>query len=90
MDKTLSRICWYAVSSAFANGSGEAAGYPDQTSQPSGYEPRRQSDDIGDCVDYSALAKKVQAHAETSARFTVEALANDLQGYVWSKRGYKK
>ena len=37
-----------------------------------------QSDNITDCVDYSALAKKVQAHAETSARFTVEALANDL------------
>ncbi len=36
------------------------------------------SDDLADCVDYRALAKKVQMHAETSARFTVEALANDL------------
>ncbi len=35
-------------------------------------------DDIADSVDYSALAKKVQSHAETSARLTVEALANDL------------
>lgn len=37
-----------------------------------------ESDDIKDCVDYSALAKKIQAHAETAARMTVEALANDL------------
>jgi len=37
-----------------------------------------ESDDLADCVDYRALAKKVQAHAETAARFTVEALANDL------------
>jgi len=37
-----------------------------------------QTDNLADCVDYSALAKRVQAHAETSARFTVEALANDL------------
>ena len=29
-------------------------------------------------MDYSALAKKVQIHAETAARLTVEALANDL------------
>lgn len=37
-----------------------------------------ETDDINDCVDYSALAKKVQTHAETAARLTVEALANDL------------
>jgi FolB domain-containing protein len=37
-----------------------------------------ESDDINDCVDYSALAKKIQSHAETAARLTVEALANDL------------
>ena len=36
------------------------------------------SDDIKDSVDYSTLAKKLQAHAETAARLTVEALANDL------------
>ena len=36
------------------------------------------SDDIADCVDYSALAKKIRAHAEYAARMTVEALANDL------------
>ena len=37
-----------------------------------------ETDDINDCVDYSALAKKIQSHAETAARSTVEALANDL------------
>lgn len=36
------------------------------------------TDDIEYCVDYSALAKKIQIHAETAARLTVEALANDL------------
>lgn len=37
-----------------------------------------ETDSIDDCVDYSALAKKIQEHAETAARLTVEALANDL------------
>jgi FolB domain-containing protein len=37
-----------------------------------------ETDDINDCVDYSALAKKIQAHVETAQRLTVEALANDL------------
>jgi FolB domain-containing protein len=37
-----------------------------------------ESDDVGDSVDYRALAKKLQDHAETAARYTVEALANDL------------
>ena len=40
--------------------------------------PAAQSDDLADCVDYRALAKKAQSHAETAARFTVEALANDI------------
>lgn len=37
-----------------------------------------ETDDINDCVDYSALTKKIQSHAETAKRLTVEALANDL------------
>ena len=37
-----------------------------------------ENDDIKESVDYSALAKKIQTHAETAARLTVEALANDL------------
>jgi len=37
-----------------------------------------ETDQIEDCVDYSKLAKKLMSHAETAARRTVEALANDL------------
>ncbi len=37
-----------------------------------------ESDRIEDCVDYSKMARKLIAHAETAARHTVEALANDL------------
>jgi FolB domain-containing protein len=36
------------------------------------------SDDLVDSVSYSTIAKRVQAHAETAGRLTVEALANDL------------
>ena len=49
-----------------------------------------ETDDLADCVDYSALAKKVQAHAETAARFTVEALANDLAKLCLEQMGIKK
>ena len=37
-----------------------------------------ETDNINDCVNYSTISKKVIAHAETSQRLTVEALANDL------------
>ena len=37
-----------------------------------------ESDNIGDTVSYKTVAKKIQKHAETAARLTVEALANDL------------
>jgi len=36
------------------------------------------SDEIVDCVNYRTVAKKVQAHAESAKRFTVEALAADI------------
>ena len=45
------------------------------------------SDDIKECVDYSALAKKLQAHAESVGRLTVEALANDLARICLEQRG---
>jgi len=48
------------------------------------------TDDIADCVDYRALAKKVQAHAESAARFTVEALANDLAKICLQEKGVQK
>jgi FolB domain-containing protein len=37
-----------------------------------------ETDDINDCVNYSTMSKKIQAHAESAERFTVEALANDI------------
>jgi FolB domain-containing protein len=37
-----------------------------------------ETDSINDCVNYSTVSKKVLAHAESSQRLTVEALANDL------------
>jgi FolB domain-containing protein len=40
--------------------------------------PAALSDNISDCVNYSDMAKKLRAHAESAARMTVEALANDL------------
>jgi len=49
-----------------------------------------QTDSIQDCVNYRTLAKKVQAHAETANRFTVEALANDLAGLCLAEKGVEK
>jgi FolB domain-containing protein len=37
-----------------------------------------ETDHIADCVNYSTTSKRLQAHAETAQRLTVEALANDL------------
>jgi FolB domain-containing protein len=48
------------------------------------------SDDLADCVDYRALAKKVQAHAESAARLTVEALANDLAEICLEQTGVER
>jgi FolB domain-containing protein len=48
-----------------------------------------ETDDIADCVNYRTLAKKTQAHAESSARFTVEALANDLAKICLQENGVK-
>ena len=49
-----------------------------------------QSDDITDTVSYSTIAKKVRAHAESSQRFTVEALAEDIAGLCLENPGVKK
>ena len=48
------------------------------------------SDDLADCVDYRALAKKAQTHAETAARLTVEALANDLADICLGEKGVER
>ena len=49
-----------------------------------------QTDDITDCVDYDALAKKIKAYAENAARLTVEALANDLAEICLQENGVEK
>jgi FolB domain-containing protein len=46
-----------------------------------------QSDDIKDTVDYSVLTKKILADAESVARLTVEALANDLVKICLEQKG---
>jgi FolB domain-containing protein len=48
-----------------------------------------QSDNIADCVDYSTLARKLLAHTETAARYTVEALVNDLARLCLDEPGVK-
>ena len=48
------------------------------------------SDNIADCVDYSAMAKKVRAYAESVARMTVEALANDLAEICLKENGVRR
>jgi FolB domain-containing protein len=52
--------------------------------------PAATSDDIVDCVDYSAMAKRIRAYAESAARMTVEALANDLAGICLEEPKVKK
>lgn len=52
--------------------------------------PAAKSDNINDCVNYSTMSKKVQAHAESSERLTVEALANDLARICLEEKGVEK
>jgi FolB domain-containing protein len=49
-----------------------------------------ETDSIADCVDYSKMSKRIQAHAESAARLTVEALANDLAGICLEEKGVQK
>ncbi len=49
-----------------------------------------ETDRLEDCVNYRTLAKQVQAHAESAARFTVEALANDLVRICLQQEGVQK
>ncbi len=49
-----------------------------------------ESDAIEDCVNYRTIAKKVQAHAESTARYTVEALAADIARLCLEEPGVQK
>ena len=48
------------------------------------------SDDINDCINYRTVAKKVQAHAESVKRYTVEALAADLASICLEPQAVQK
>ncbi len=49
-----------------------------------------ETDSIADCVDYSKMSKRIQAHAESAERQTVEALANDLVKICLEDKGVQK
>jgi FolB domain-containing protein len=49
-----------------------------------------ETDSIADCVNYSTMSKRVQAHAESAQRLTVEALANDLAKICLEHNGVQK
>jgi FolB domain-containing protein len=49
-----------------------------------------ESDDIRDTINYRTVSKKVQAHAETAGRLTVEALAADLARICLEEAGVEK
>jgi FolB domain-containing protein len=49
-----------------------------------------ETDHIADCVNYSTMSKRIQAHAETAERLTVEALANDLAKICLEDKGVQK
>jgi FolB domain-containing protein len=49
-----------------------------------------QTDDLLDCVNYKTLSQRVRLHAETAARFTVEALANDLAKICLEEKNVEK
>lgn len=49
-----------------------------------------ETDDINDCANYSTISKKVQAHAESVERLTVEALANDLAKICLAEKDIQK
>ena len=49
-----------------------------------------ETDSIVDCVNYSTMSKKIQAHAESANRLTVEALANDLAKICFEDKGVQR
>ena len=49
-----------------------------------------ETDSITDCVNYSTMSKRLQAHAESAQRLTVEALANDLAKICFEDKGVQK
>jgi len=48
------------------------------------------SDDLSESVNYRTISKKVQSHAETAERLTVEALATDIARICLEEPGVQK
>lgn len=46
-----------------------------------------EEDDLRHSVNYRTIAKKALAHAETAARYTVEALATDIAALCLAEEG---
>ena len=53
-------------------------------------KPAGASDSIADCVDYQTVADAARALAETSRRYTVEALAADIARLGLNEPGVQK
>ena len=49
--------------------------------------PAGHSDDIADTVNYRSITKRVIQHVESSQRFTVEALAEDISHLCLEEQG---
>ncbi len=49
-----------------------------------------ETDDIQYCVNYRTAAKAIIAHVEDTARYTVEALANDIAAICLDMPGVEK
>jgi FolB domain-containing protein len=48
------------------------------------------TDQVEDSVNYRTVAKKIIAHVESTARYTVEALAADLSNICLSEKGVER
>ena len=49
-----------------------------------------ETDNIDDCVSYRTAAKSIIAHVEKTARYTVEALSEDIANLILAMEGVKK
>jgi dihydroneopterin aldolase len=52
--------------------------------------PAGEADDLSGSPDYGRLAAALKAHAESAARLTVEALAEDLAGLCLAEPGVQR
>lgn len=53
-------------------------------------KPAGESDNIDDAINYRTVTKKIIAHVESSARFTVEALAADIARICFDDPGVRR